>query len=65
MDRNRVQVMRVHCPNCGDRRCEKIDILDRSLRRIQCDRCDYLLITCTETYRVIEAYAPGIAAKHV
>lgn len=47
----------VRCPNCGSP-AER----HRSSKQThtQCHRCDYLLTLCTETGRVIEAYAPGI-----
>ncbi|TAE54161.1 MAG: replication restart DNA helicase PriA, partial [Nostocales cyanobacterium] len=31
--------------------------------RTQCSTCDYLMINCTRTGRVVEAYAPGIYAR--
>ncbi len=51
----------VRCPNCGA-------IAERShtaanLLKIECHTCDYLLITCPHTGRVIEGYAPGINAQ--
>ena len=49
------------CPNCGSP-AERHLILDRSLVRTQCATCDYLLITCQKTGKVIESYAPGIEA---
>ncbi len=48
----------VRCPNCGDRATESIT--DDFIRRTACESCDYLLIQCLETGKVIEAYAPGI-----
>jgi transposase-like protein len=50
----------VHCPNCGSS-AERHYLLSRQLTRTQCPACDYLMITCSLTARVIEAYAPGIA----
>lgn len=55
-------VQKVHCPNCGSS-AERHHILSSRLIRTQCHRCDYLMITCSETGRVIEAYAPGIASR--
>ncbi len=49
------------CPNCGSP-AERHVILDRDLTRTQCATCDYLLIACQKTGRVIESYAPGIEA---
>jgi ribosomal protein S27AE len=60
---DRVQVTQVHCPNCGNYDCERINLLDSFVQRIECGKCDYLLITCTQNHRVIEAYSPGIRAN--
>jgi Fe-S-cluster-containing dehydrogenase component len=45
------------CPNCGSRQAER-HYLD-GIVRTQCIDCDYLLISCSVTARVIEAYIPG------
>jgi transposase-like protein len=50
----------IHCPNCGSSG-ERHYLLSRQLTRTQCPSCDYLMITCSVTGRVIEAYAPGIS----
>ena len=55
-------VQKVHCPNCGSD-AERHYISDSQLTRTQCPSCDYLMITCTVTGKVIEAYAPGISVK--
>ncbi|KZL49022.1 MULTISPECIES: hypothetical protein [Cyanophyceae] len=55
-------VQKVHCPNCGSG-AERHYISDSQLTRTQCPTCDYLMITCTVTGKVIEAYAPGINAN--
>jgi hypothetical protein len=49
------------CSNCGSDRAERHYIQDIELIRTQCPACDYLLVTCAATGRVIESYAPGIA----
>jgi predicted RNA-binding Zn-ribbon protein involved in translation (DUF1610 family) len=49
----------IHCPNCGST-AERYYLLDSQLTRTQCPSCDYLMITCSLTGKVIEAYAPGI-----
>lgn len=49
----------IHCPNCGSS-AERHYLLDQQLTRTQCAQCDYLMITCQKTGKVIEAYAPGI-----
>jgi hypothetical protein len=53
----------VRCPNCGSH-AERHHLADDHLTRTQCQTCDYLMITCTLTGKVIEAYAPGIYARH-
>jgi len=53
------EMQTVRCPNCGSH-AERHYLLNSQLTRTQCDNCDYLMITCTRTGRVIEAYAPGI-----
>jgi ribosomal protein L32 len=52
----------VRCPNCGEL-ADRHHIGEHHLTRTQCGCCDYLMITCSLTGRVIEAYAPGIAAR--
>ncbi|MEB3290344.1 MAG: replication restart DNA helicase PriA [Leptolyngbya sp.] len=49
----------VHCPNCGHL-AERHHLLKDQLVRTQCHACDYLMITCTRSGKVIEAYAPGL-----
>jgi predicted RNA-binding Zn-ribbon protein involved in translation (DUF1610 family) len=55
-------VQTVRCPNCGSH-AERIQIEPGALTRTQCPECDYLMITCAKSGRVIEAYAPGIYAR--
>lgn len=54
-------IQSVRCPNCGSH-AERHYILESKITRTQCPSCDYLMVTCTESGRVIEAYAPGIPA---
>jgi endogenous inhibitor of DNA gyrase (YacG/DUF329 family) len=49
----------VRCPNCGEP-AERHRIDTSQLIRTQCPICDYLLIMCSHTGNVLEAYAPGI-----
>jgi hypothetical protein len=51
----------VHCPNCGHL-AERHHLEQDHLIRTQCHECDYLMITCAMSGRVIEAYAPGLFA---
>jgi len=50
----------IYCPNCGSR-AERHRIRTSNVIRTQCRTCDYLMVTCSLTARVLEAYAPGIA----
>lgn len=49
----------IRCPNCGSE-AERYYLLNSQLTRTQCLSCDYLLVTCSRTGKVIEAYAPGV-----
>ena len=53
----------VRCPNCGSE-AERHHLTDNDLTRTQCQACDYLMITCSLTGKVIEAYAPGLYGRH-
>ena len=48
----------IHCPNCGNF-AEK-NYLENNIMRTSCNSCDYLLVQCAKTCKVIEFYAPGI-----
>jgi uncharacterized Zn finger protein (UPF0148 family) len=52
------KIQTIFCPNCGDRATRHI--IDNSIWRTSCPSCDYLLVQCAKTGKVIEAYAPGI-----
>jgi len=51
----------IRCPNCGSH-AERHYLESNKLTRTQCSICDYLMITCSVTGKVVEAYAPGIYA---
>ena len=61
-----------HCPNCGQHaiRIQKIDsdsggqCLSGRITSIECPTCDYLLVSCSLTGEVVEAYAPGLEMSH-
>ena len=55
-------LQKVCCSNCGSK-CERLYICERQICRTSCANCDYLMINCTRTGKVIEAYAPGIYAN--
>ena len=48
----------IYCPNCGNSATETV--IDDSIKRTACEACDYLLVQCLKTNKVIESYAPGI-----
>lgn len=49
----------IRCPNCGSH-AERHYLLETQLTRTQCPACDYLMITCSVTGNVVEAYSPGL-----
>ena len=53
----------VRCPNCGSE-AERHHLTHSHLTRTQCQVCDYLMITCALTGKVVEAYAPGLYARY-
>lgn len=57
------QTQIIHCPNCGDRATRQIT--DNDIQRTACRSCDYLLVQCAKTAKVIEAYAPGFNSYFV
>jgi predicted RNA-binding Zn-ribbon protein involved in translation (DUF1610 family) len=56
-------IQTINCPNCGSS-AKRIHYRDRGITEIACPVCDYLLIKCSRTCRVLEAYAPGIASNY-
>lgn len=54
-------IQKIRCPNCGSH-AERHYLGSSKLTRTQCPSCDYLMITCSVTGNVVEAYAPGIPA---
>ena len=49
----------IRCPNCGSH-AERNYLVSNRQTRTECPVCDYLMITCSLTGKVVEAYAPGI-----
>ncbi|UIE36127.1 replication restart DNA helicase PriA [Leptodesmis sichuanensis] len=60
---NTISITEICCPNCG-KPAERHTLLLEKLIRTQCPACDYLMILCAQTAKVVEAYAPGISASH-
>ena len=54
----------IHCPNCGST-AERAYFSHQRAIRTQCPHCDYLMVTCSLTARVLEAYAPGLYADRL
>ena len=60
------------CPNCGQNaiRILKSDLDSGGNCRsgqvtcIECSTCDYLLVSCSLTGEVVEAYAPSLQMSH-
>ncbi len=58
------QKISVCCPNCGSK-AERKYFTDHEMGQItqtSCPVCDYLMVNCSQTGKVVEAYAPGIAS---
>ena len=55
-----VTLQKVNCPTCGSF-AERQHSLSDNLVRTQCPRCDYLMVLCSKTGRVVEAYAPSFS----
>ncbi len=55
-------IQNISCPNCGST-AQRHYISSSHLTKTQCSSCDYLMVMCSQTGRVIEAYAPGIDAR--
>jgi hypothetical protein len=49
----------IFCPNCG-KEARNYHILPEEILRTSCRSCDYLMIKCARSGKVIEAYAPGV-----
>jgi predicted RNA-binding Zn-ribbon protein involved in translation (DUF1610 family) len=58
-------ITQIACPNCGNPTAERHNVVDRQLTRTQCHQCDYLLVTCQRTNRVVEAYAPSMEVSRM
>lgn len=57
-----ISTQMIYCPNCGSE-ARRDFIASRQIIQTQCPACDYLMITCAQTHRVIEAYAPGVPVR--
>jgi predicted RNA-binding Zn-ribbon protein involved in translation (DUF1610 family) len=50
---------KVRCPNCGNHAYRSY-LTIHQITETSCPSCDYLMINCSKTGRVVEAYAPGL-----
>lgn len=57
-------IKNIPCPNCGDV-AERYNISTSHLTKTECSSCDYLMVMCSQTGKVIEAYAPGIDPRRI
>jgi len=55
-------IQAIYCPNCGSP-AERQYIHVHQLIQTQCPTCDYFMVTCSHTGKVIEAHAPGIPER--
>ena len=56
-----IKIEKIHCPNCG-KPAEREYFKNKTIVQTSCPSCDYFMVN-TLTGRVVEAYAPGIAAQ--
>ncbi len=55
-------IQNVHCPNCGSW-SERFHFPLLAQVKTECRTCDYLMVMCSRTGRVIESQAPGINSE--
>jgi hypothetical protein len=53
-----VSAQKICCPNCGSRNAQR-QWRDTAQTVTECADCDYLLISCSLTANVLEAYFPS------
>lgn len=53
-------IQTVRCPNCGSYARRQV-FSRHNIIETACPTCDYLLVSCQVTGKVIESYAPGIS----
>jgi DNA-directed RNA polymerase subunit RPC12/RpoP len=56
------KIQKVRCPNCGSH-ARRQYFSNHNLMETACPNCDYLLVSCRLTGKVIESYAPGISSS--
>ncbi|MGK7875283.1 MAG: replication restart DNA helicase PriA [Xenococcaceae cyanobacterium] len=53
---------KIRCPNCGSHG-DRYYFTNNQITQTSCPACDYLMVNCSRTGKVVEAYAPGIALR--
>lgn len=53
------KIQKIHCPNCGQSALRRYYDRHRMVETA-CPSCDYLLVSCSITGKVLESYAPGL-----
>lgn len=57
-------IQTVRCPNCGSL-AKRDRLVSLSQIKTECHECDYLMITCSLTGKVVEAHAPGLLPSKI
>ncbi len=53
---------KIRCPNCGDY-AHRHYLTIHQITETSCYNCDYLMVKCSKTGNVVEAYAPGLSCN--
>lgn len=59
--------VKIRCPNCGAV-ANTVCLENNSTNRIiqtSCYKCDYFMVSCSLTGKVLEAYAPGLTYREI
>lgn len=57
-----IKEQQIRCPNCGSH-AKRFYYLKNQITETACPACDYLMVNCSRTGKVLESYAPGIAFR--
>ena len=55
-----VNIQAIRCSNCGNHAKKQFHV-QLQVIETSCPVCDYLLVSCSRTGNVLEAYAPGLS----
>ncbi len=53
------KTQKIYCPNCGSD-AQRHYYRYNKITKTTCPVCDYLMVNCSQTGKVLESYAPGI-----